>query len=125
VIMDELATFCCQNPDCAQYGQRGLGNLRVCFHYGTNQRRLLACRTCQHRFSERQGTPLFDCRLPHDKVLAVFKHLADGCGVRQTARLVGVNKNTVTRLSVLAGNHAQQLHDELVAFSPHYAQSSV
>jgi hypothetical protein len=31
---------------------------------------------------------------------------------------VGVNKDTVVRLSLLAGDHAQQLHDELVAFSP-------
>src|SRR5215211_789007 len=64
------------------------------------------------------STPLFDCRLPEDKALAVLHHLAEGCGVRQTARLVGVNKNTVVRLAALAGEHARQLHDELVAFSP-------
>jgi hypothetical protein len=29
-----------------------------------------------------------------------------------------VNKDTVVRYSLLAGQHAQQLHDELVAFSP-------
>jgi hypothetical protein len=32
--------------------------------------------------------------------------------------LTGVNKDTVVRYSLLAGRHAQQLHDELVAFSP-------
>jgi transposase-like protein len=47
-----------------------------------------------------------------------LQHLQESCGVRQTGRLVGVNKNTVIRLAVLAGQHAQQLHDELVAFSP-------
>jgi hypothetical protein len=50
--------------------------------------------------------------------LAVLEHLAEGCGVRQTARLVGVNKDTVTRLALLAGDHAKATHDELVAFSP-------
>jgi len=79
---------------------------------------MLACRTCQARFSERKGTPLFDTRLPDDKVLAVLDHIAEGCGVRKTSRLVGVNKDTVVRYSLLAGEHAHQLHDELVAFSP-------
>jgi len=116
--MDDLSRFCCQNADCRDYGKRGHGNLTVSGRYGAQQRRLLRCRTCKARFSERKGTPLFDTRLPEDKAIAVFEHLADGCGVRQTGRLVGVNKNTVVRLAELAGQHAHQLHDELVAFSP-------
>jgi transposase-like protein len=115
---DALARFCCQNPDCPDYGKRGQGNLRVGFRYGPQQRRLLACRTCQERFSERKGTPLFDTRLPEDKALSVCQHLQEGCGVRQTGRLVGVNKNTVIRYSLRAGSHGRQLHDELAAFSP-------
>jgi transposase-like protein len=116
--MEDLDLFCCQNAQCPDHGLRGHGNLRVAFRYGPRQRRMLACRTCQQRFSERKGTALFGTRLPHDKALAVFQHLQDGCGVRQTARLVGVGKNTVNRLCLLAGDHARQLHDELAAFSP-------
>src|SRR5262245_49684948 len=117
--VDALQRFCCQNSDCPRYGQRGLGNLSVCGRYGRDDLyRLLYCNVCKYRFSERKATPLFDCRLPRDKVLGVLKHLADGCGVRQTARLVGVCKDTVVRLAKVAGEHAQQLHDELVGFSP-------
>jgi transposase-like protein len=116
--MDDLSRFCCQNPDCPDYGLRGRANLRVAFRYGKSRRRLLACRTCQQRFSERKGTPLFATRLPHAKALALFQHLGDGCGIRQTARLVGVDKDTVVRYALQAGGHAQQLHEELVAFSP-------
>jgi transposase-like protein len=117
--MDELHNFCCQNPDCSDYGQRGRGNLRVAFRYGTHpQRRYLACRTCQQRFSERAGTPLFDCRLPDEKACAVLAHLQEGVGIRKTSRLTGVNKNTVIRLALQAGRHAKQVHDERVAFSP-------
>ena len=116
--MDDLSRFCCLNPDCPDYGRRGHGNLTVPARYGPHRRRLLRCRTCKARFSERKGTPLFDTRLPPEKALALLRHLADGCGVRQTSRLVGVNKNTVVRYCLRAGAHAQQLHDDLVAFSP-------
>jgi transposase-like protein len=119
--MDDLKTFCCQNPQCRDYGRRGLGNLRVCFRNGPRkQRRVLACRTCQKRFSERKGTPLYGAKLSEDKALSVLAHLQESCGVRQTSRLVGVNKNTVLRLAVLAGQRAKELHDELVGFSPQH-----
>ena len=124
--MDDLKNFCCLNPDCSDYGLRGRNNLRVCFRNGPNQqRRVLACRTCQKRFCERKGTPLYRAKLPEEKALSVLQHLQESCGVRQTSRLVGVNKNTVVRLAVLAGEHAQELHDELVAFSPSNARSPV
>jgi transposase-like protein len=117
--MDDLNNLCCQNPQCRDYGRRGLGNLRVCFRNGpAKQRRVLACRTCQKRFSERKGTPLYRAKLPEGKALSVLQHLQESCGVRQTGRLVGVNKNTVVRLAARAGQHAKELHDELVAFSP-------
>lgn len=124
--MDDLKTFCCQNPECADYGRRGLDNLRVCFRYGTGKAtRVLACRTCQQRFSERKGSALYRCKLPEDKAVSVLHHLQEDCGVRQTSRLVGVNKNTVVRLAVAAGRHAQQVHDELVALSPPNARSPI
>jgi transposase-like protein len=124
-MSEDLARFCCQNPDCPDHGKRGLGNLRICFRYGPQQRRMLACRTCQTRFSERKGTPLFDSRLPDRQVVSVLDHVAEGIGVRKTSRLVGVNKDTVVRYSLLAGEHARQLHDELVALSPPDAGSPV
>ena len=115
---DDLSAFCCQNPQCADHGQRGKGNLTVAMRYGAWQRRLLRCKTCKARFSERKGTPLFDSRLPREKALAVLRHLADGCGARQTSRLVGVDKDTVVRYGLQAGGHAEDLHDEVVALSP-------
>jgi transposase-like protein len=116
--MEDLDRFCCQNPACPDYGLRAKGNLRVCFHYGPNRRRMLACRSCQSRFSERKGTALFGARLRLEQARAVFQHLHDGCGVRQTARLTGVDKDTVVRYALRAGPHAQASHDELLAFSP-------
>ena len=79
---------------------------------------MLRCSACKDRFSERKGTPLFDSRLPPGKVESVLEHIAEGCGVRQTGRLCKVNRGTVGRLSRAAGEHARDLHDELVALSP-------
>lgn len=119
--MDDLTRFCCLNPDCPDHGSRGHGNLTVTMRYGPGKtRRLLRCSTCTARFSERKGTPLFDARLPPDKAVSVLGHVAEGVGTRKTARLVGVHPDTVTRYTRLAGGHAEQLHEELVAFSPHY-----
>src|SRR5215469_16223898 len=117
--MDDLTRFCCQNAGCPDHGKRGLGNLSVCDRYGPGkQRRMLYCSTCKARFSERKGTPLFGARLPEQDIVALLAHIDEGCGVRKTSRLVGVNKNTVVRYCLLAGGHARGLHDELVAFSP-------
>jgi hypothetical protein len=118
MVMDDLTRFCCLNPDCPDHGKRGHGNLTVPMRYGPNQTRLLRCSTCQVRFSERKGTPLFDARLPADTLTAVLGHVAEGVGTRKTARLTGVHPDTVTRYLRRAGDHAEQLHDELVAFSP-------
>jgi transposase-like protein len=117
--MDDLSVFCCLNPSCADLGKRGQGNLTVTMRYGPNKsRRMLRCRTCTTRFSERKGTPLFDARLPAERVNDVLAHVAEGIGTRKTARLTGVHKDTVTRYTRLAGDHAAELHDELVPFSP-------
>ena len=48
----------------------------------------------------------------------MLDHVSEGCGVRKTGRLTGVHRDTVIRYSLLAGEHATDLHDVLVAFSP-------
>jgi hypothetical protein len=44
--------------------------------------------------------------------------------VRPTSRLVGVHRDTVVRLARVAGKHAHDAHDELVAFSPSHPRGS-
>ena len=124
--MDDLSTFCCQNKQFPDYGKRGLGNVTVCGRFGKGKRlRLLHCRTCKARFSERKGTPLFHAHLSDKQILALGSHIAEGCGVRKTERLVGVARVTVIRYCRLFGEHSKALHDELVAFSPRHRRSPV
>src|SRR5258706_4791406 len=117
--MDDLSPFCCQNSRCPDYGRRGAGNLTVTGRLGkSRQYRLLYCRTCRDRFSERKGTPLYRSHLPEDKVTSILEHIHEGCGVLKTARLVKVHPDTVSRYSRAAGDHSRAAHDELVAHSP-------
>ena len=124
--MEDLSRFCCQEPSCPDSGKRDHGNLSVCGHYGKAQPiRLLYCRSCKARFSERKGTPLFRSCLPEEKAIDLIRHWADRTGVRATARLLGVHRDTVVRYSRELGEHAQALHDELVAFSPSDGRGAV
>jgi LacI family transcriptional regulator len=117
--MQPLERLCCQNSACKLYGRRGCGNLSACGWIDRKKTiRQLYCSACKARFSERKGTPLYNAKLPVATVVAILDHVRDGCGVRQTGRLVHVSKNTANRFVRLAGDHARKLHDELVAFSP-------
>lgn len=113
--MPPISEFSCINPACPDSGKRGHGNLRVPQSSGKHDSlRFLRCRTCGTRFSERANTAVSEAWLPLEKGVRILEHLAEGCGIRKTARLVGVTKDTVLRLQRKAGAHAKALHDELV-----------
>jgi len=119
-----VTEFCCQNARCGLYGQKGQGNIAQKGWSSKKQHiRTLICKVCGKRFSERKGTALYQVRLSTEKTLSVLQHLQDHCGIRQTSRLTGVRKDTVNRLAKIAGDHADKVHDELVAFSPQHAGS--
>lgn len=114
-----IEDFCCQSSECPDCGRRGAGNLSFRDCGGAQmQIRMIYCRTCRTIFSERKGTPLAGGSLTPEKALSVLEHLREGCGTRGTARLVGLHRDTVTRWARLAGDHAKNLHGELVASSP-------
>jgi hypothetical protein len=78
-MTEDLSRFCCLNEQCPDHGKRGVGNLTVCARYGRDkQRRLLYCRPCQSRSSERKGTPLFGSQWTEEKAVSIFEHLLRG-----------------------------------------------
>jgi transposase-like protein len=124
-IVRPIEDFCCQNPDCPDAGKKGKGNLRFHGSRGCYEKiRGIFCKTCHAYFSERTGTVLQNSHLPLETAISILEHLREGVGMRATARLVGVNKNTVQRYARIAGDHAQALHDELVKLSPPDPRSS-
>jgi LacI family transcriptional regulator len=120
--MDDLTRFYCQKPGCPLYGRRGAGNRSVCGRLGKHkQDRQLYRNACRAGFSERKGTPLYRCHLPESTAVSVLDRLAEGNGIRQTGRLLGVHRDTVLCFAHAAGRHAHAAHEELVAFSPSHA----
>lgn len=122
---DDLRHFCCQNDRCIAYGTRGAGNLSVWDRIGKARNiRLLYCKICKKRFSERKGTVFYRSHLPVEKVESILMHVQEGTGMRATGRLLNVKEDTVIRYARLGGEHADQLHDELVAFSPSHPRDA-
>lgn len=116
----DLATLACVNAACQLFGHAGAHNLVIRKVYGHDCIRLLRCRTCGEEFSERRGTALFNTKLPEEQAASVIDHLGEGCGIRATARLSKVAKDTVARLLRMAGRHAERLHDQRVRdVTPH------
>jgi InsA C-terminal domain len=112
---EDYSHLACPNPDCADYGRRGAGNLRLHGWSGRGHRiRCLHCATCGTDFSERANTPLFGLRTSQDTLVAIARHLAEGVGCRATARLCGTTLNTVLRFTQRFGKHAELFHDGTV-----------
>jgi hypothetical protein len=112
---EDYSHLACPNPDCSVYGRRGAANLRLHGWSGKTRRiRCLHCATCGTDFSERANTPLFGLTSSADTLAAIAEHLADGTGVRATARLCKVSRNTVLRFTARFGKHAELFHDGTV-----------
>ena len=110
----QLETLACVNERCEFYGQAGRNNLTIRKIYGKDQIRYLRCRECGEEFSERKATALWNTKVSEAKAVAVAEHLAEGCSLKATARLVKVNSSVVRRLNRKLGICAQAFHDERV-----------
>jgi transposase-like protein len=108
---ETLIGFACPNEDCADFNRFGLGNLSVCECMGKDKQiRRLYCRSCGHRFSERQGTLLEYAKLPQETIVRIVKCLVHGCSIEATADICEVTPRTVESLLEKAGRRAEDFH---------------
>jgi transposase-like protein len=106
-----LEALACPNPDCDDFNRFNGGNLSVCEHIGKGKAiRRLYCRTCGHRFSERQGSLLQYTKLPLDTVVRIVKCMGHGCSIEATADICEVDPRSVARLLERAGTRADNFH---------------
>ncbi len=113
--MSDLGQYFCPNQQCKDYGLRGNGNISIRGKYGKDKDRdLLYCRTCGKRFAATHASALFGLHLPADTIGQIIHHAAEGVGVRATARLLGLDKDTVNRVILRAGEHCARVLSDLL-----------
>jgi IS1 family transposase len=103
----------CPYPDCAYEGWVGLGNLCANGHPNGGPWRQLLCVACHRYFLETLGTLLHGKRTSVDLIVRVIACLAEGLGIRGTARVFEVDPNTVLQWLVEAA-------EQLRTFSQHF-----
>jgi IS1 family transposase len=94
------------NPDCAYRGWVGWGNLRANGHPNGGPWRQLLCIACRRSFLETLGTIFHGKRTSVELIVRVIACLAEGMGIRGTARVFEVDPHTVLQWLVEA---AEQL----------------
>jgi IS1 family transposase len=103
----------CPNPDCAYRGWVGWGNLRANGHPNGGPWRQLLCVVCRRYVLETLGTLFHGKRTSVDLIVRVLACLAEGLGIRGTARVFEVDPNTVLHWLVEAA-------EQLQAFSQYF-----
>src|SRR5215467_5399257 len=109
----DTSTHFCPNPDCASRGWVGWGNIRANGHPSGGPWRQLLCRVCRRYFLETLGTLFHGKQTSVELIVHVIGCLAEGLGIRGTARVFEVDPNTVLQWLVEAA-------EQLRAFSQHF-----
>jgi hypothetical protein len=102
----DTSRHCCPHAGCDYRGWLGLGNLRANGHPSGGPWRQFHCLGCKGYFLETHGTIFYGKRVSVERIVHVLACLAEGLGIRATARVFGVDPNTVLEWLVEA---AEQL----------------
>src|ERR671923_1195731 len=100
-------------PHCSYQGWLGRGNIRSNGHPGGQPWRQLQCVSCEGYFYETEGTIFHGKHSSPDLIVRVIACLAEGLGIRGTARVFEIDPNTVLGWLVEAA-------EQLQAFSAYF-----
>lgn len=112
--MLEIEKYFCVNEHCSHYGLRGKGNIVKCGVYGKVKRQLLQCNVCKKRFSETRNTAFFGSKYSDETIRRIILCVAEGNGVRSTARILELSKDAVNRIINIAGKHCDYVLSNLL-----------
>ena len=111
----DLLNHFCPNPECKDYGIRGAGNITTSTTFGKQKIKLLRCKTCNKRFSERHNTVFYGLRLKEQTITDILSCLAEGVSIRGCARIKSVSKDTVQRILERSRAHCLKVLTELLS----------
>src|SRR3989475_10448144 len=103
----------CPHTDCDYRGWLGLNNLRANGHPSGGPWRQFHCTACDGYFPEHHGTIFHGKQAAVELIVRVLACLAEGLGIRATARVFEVDANTVLQWLVEAA-------EQLRAFSRYF-----
>src|SRR5215510_7056802 len=103
----------CPHTDCDYRGWLGLNNLRANGHPSGGSWRQLQCTACDGYFPEHHGTLFHGKQAAVALIVRVLACLAEGLGIRATARVFEVDANTVLQWLAEAA-------EQLRAFSTYF-----
>lgn len=104
----------CPVPTCrgfARLGPHPDHRIVGCGTYATRsgRRQLYRCAWCRTVFSETQGSVFFGLKTPEETVYRALACLAEGQGMRATARVFGVKPEDILRWLRRAGQHSARV----------------
>src|SRR5215510_9072346 len=119
----------CPKPACPYGGWPGLGNISANGHPSGGVWRQLYCCGCQSYFLETHGTIFHGKCVAGDLIVHVIGCLAEGLGIRGTARVFELDPNTVLewlveaaeQLKAFSGYFLRELHINQVQLDELYA----
>src|SRR5262245_50138247 len=109
----DTSKHCCLHSKCDYRGWLGLGNLRANGHPNGGPWRQFHCTACDGYFLETHGTIFHGKQAAVELIVRVLACLAEGLGIRATARVFEVAPTTVLQWLVEAA-------EQLRAFSAYF-----
>src|SRR4029453_12423344 len=109
----ETSMHFCPHSGCDYRGWRGRGNVRAHGHPSGGPWRQCQCTACEGYFPEHHGTIFHGKQVAVELIVRVLACLAEGLGIRATARVFEVDPNTVLHWLVEAA-------ERLKAFWSHF-----
>jgi transposase-like protein/IS1 family transposase len=95
----------CPHSNCDYRGWLGLNNLRANGHPSGGPWRQFHCTSCDGYFPEHHGTIFHGKQAAVELIVRVLACLAEGLGIRATARVFEVDANTVLHWLIEAAEH--------------------
>jgi transposase-like protein/IS1 family transposase len=94
----------CQHQTCKRFG-----------YFGKRRIQRWRCNSCKSTFCEPHAKLTRDTMISQpDKAAMAIQCLIEGCSIRSTERLTGLNRNTIMRLLILAGYRSAVILDAMM-----------
>lgn len=110
----DTSSHFCPDPACRYYGWIGRGNLRSNGHPNGSRYRQLQCTVCGKYFMETCNTVFYRKKVPAETIWQALAALAEGLGIRQTARVFGQDPNTIEAWLRQAAEHMEAVSHYMI-----------